>query len=74
MVCGPATLIPKYIHKLGVKVEFNLKKALQWTDVANILRIQLERQGNAIGEKPVNYFPSLREYAMEYGVNMYDYE
>ena len=63
MVCGPTTLIPKYIETLGVKVEHNLKKALNWCDVANILRIQLERQDIA-------YFPSLREYTMMYGVTM----
>lgn len=62
MVCGPATLIPKYIHELGVKVELNLKKALEWCDVANMLRIQLERQD-------IKYFPSLREYVMMYGLN-----
>ena len=62
MVCGPTTLIPKYIASLGVKVESNLKKALEWCDVANMLRIQLERQ-------EIAYFPSLREYTMLYGVN-----
>lgn len=62
MVCGPATLIPKYISSLGVKTETNLRKALEWCDVANILRIQLERQDIA-------FFPSLREYSMLYGVN-----
>lgn len=62
MVCGPATLIPKFIEHLGVKVEFNLNKALQWCDVANMLRIQLERQD-------IKYFPSLREYTMQYGLN-----
>ena len=61
MVCGPTTLIPKYIHKLGVKVEHNLLKALEWCDVANMLRIQLERQ-------EIKYFPSLREYSMQYGL------
>lgn len=63
MVCGPATLIPKYIGSLGVKVENNLLKALKWCDVANILRIQLERQDIA-------YFPSLREYTMMYGITI----
>ncbi len=63
MVCGPTTLIPKYIHTLGVRVEHNLLNALNWCDVANILRIQLERQYIA-------YFPSLREYTMMYGVTM----
>jgi aspartate carbamoyltransferase len=62
MVCGPTTLIPKYIASLGVKVEYNLMNALQWCDVANMLRIQLERQDIA-------YFPSLREYSMLYGLN-----
>jgi len=62
MVCGPATLIPKYIHELGVKVEHDLRKALEWCDVANMLRIQLERMD-------VNYFPSLREYTMLYGLD-----
>jgi aspartate carbamoyltransferase catalytic subunit len=62
MVCGPTTLIPKYIHELGVKVEHNLRKALNWCDVANMLRIQLERQD-------IKYFPSLREYSMQYGLN-----
>ena len=62
MVCGPATLIPRYIHELGVLVETNLDKALQWADVANMLRIQIERQD-------IRYFPSLREYSMLYGLN-----
>lgn len=62
MVCGPTTLIPKYIHELGVKVEHNLKKALEWCDVANMLRIQLERQD-------IQYFPSLREYTMLFGLD-----
>lgn len=62
MVCGPTTLIPKYISSLGVKVEHNLFKALNWCDVANMLRIQLERQD-------IKYFPSLREYTMLYGLN-----
>ena len=61
-VCGPPTLIPKHIRELGVEVEFDLKKALKWCDVANILRIQLERQD-------LRYIPSLREYALYYGVN-----
>ena len=63
MVCGPTTLIPKYIHKLGVKVENNLLSALKWCDVANMLRIQLERQ-------ELQYFPSIREYVSLYGLNM----
>lgn len=62
MVCGPTTLIPKYIHELGVKVEHNLRKALEWCDVANMLRIQLERQD-------IKFFPSLREYSMQFGLN-----
>ncbi|SDM35631.1 aspartate carbamoyltransferase catalytic subunit [Pedobacter antarcticus] len=62
MVCGPATLIPKHIASLGVKVEHDLITALNWCDVANMLRIQLERQD-------IKYFPSLREYAMMYGLN-----
>lgn len=62
MVCGPTTLIPKHIDLLGVKVEHNLMKALNWCDVANMLRIQLERQD-------IKYFPSLREYSMLFGLN-----
>ena len=62
MVCGPTTLIPKYISSLGVKVEHNLRKALEWCDIANMLRIQLERQD-------IKYFPSLREYMMMFGLN-----
>jgi aspartate carbamoyltransferase catalytic subunit len=61
-LCGPPTLIPKHIKSLGVEVEYNIRKALEWCDVANVLRIQLERQN-------VQYFPSLREYALYYGVN-----
>ena len=61
-VCGPSTLIPKFINKLGVKHISNLKEALNWCDIANVLRIQLERQD-------VKYFPSLREYAMVFGIN-----
>lgn len=62
MVCGPTTLMPRYIGDLGVKVEHNLQKALEWCDIANMLRIQLERQD-------IKYFPSLREYTMMYGLN-----
>ncbi|MFC3415611.1 aspartate carbamoyltransferase catalytic subunit [Algoriphagus hitonicola] len=62
MVCGPITLLPKHIESLGVKVELDIKKALQWCDVANVLRIQLERQ-------QIKYFPSLREYSLYYGIN-----
>jgi aspartate carbamoyltransferase catalytic subunit len=61
MVCGPTTLIPKYISSFGVKVEHNLKNALEWCDVANMLRIQLERQD-------IKYFPTLREYTMQFGL------
>ena len=61
-VCGPATLIPKYIESLGVGYEPSLVKALEWCDVANMLRIQMERQ-------EVQYFPSLREYTLQYGLN-----
>ena len=61
-VCGPTTLMPKHISSLGVKVEHNLRKALEWCDIANVLRIQLERQD-------IRYFPSLREYIMMYGIN-----
>jgi aspartate carbamoyltransferase catalytic subunit len=62
MVCGPSTLIPRYIADLGVRVEHDVRKALQWCDVANILRIQLERQ-------QIKFFPSLREYSLYFGVN-----
>jgi aspartate carbamoyltransferase catalytic subunit len=62
MVCGPNTLLPRFISSLGVKVELDVKKALEWCDVANILRIQLERQH-------IKYFPSLREYSLYYGIN-----
>ena len=61
MVCGPTTLLPKYISSLGVKVENDLRKALEWCDVANMLRIQLERQD-------IKYFPSLREYSQQFGL------
>jgi aspartate carbamoyltransferase catalytic subunit len=63
IVCGPPTLIPKYITEaLGVPVEYNLRKALEWCDVANVLRIQLERQNQVL-------FSSLREYNLAYGIN-----
>ena len=62
MVCGPPTLLPRYIDRLGVKVETNVKKALEWCNVANVLRIQLERQ-------QLNHFPSLREYAKYFGIS-----
>jgi len=61
-VCGPKTLIPKYIESLGVMVEPNLRNALEWCDAANMLRVQNERMD-------FNYFPSTREYAMQYGVD-----
>lgn len=61
-VCGPKTLIPKHIESLGVSVEPNLRKALEWCDVANMLRVQNERMD-------VNYFPSTREYAQQYGID-----
>ncbi len=61
-VCGPPTLIPKHIGKLGVEVSYNVQESLQWCDIANILRIQLERQD-------IKYIPSLREYSMFYGIN-----
>ena len=62
MVCGPATLIPKFMQSLDVKVEYDVDKALQWCDIANVLRIQLERQD-------IKYIPSLREYNLYYGIN-----
>lgn len=65
MVCGPRTLIPRHIEKLGVKVSNNLLEALEWCDVANMLRVQLERQGS---DKDVKYFPSIREYATTFGL------
>jgi len=61
-VCGPKTLIPKYIDSLGVEVEYNIKKALEWCDVANVLRVQNERMA-------INYFPSTREYSQLFGIN-----
>ncbi|RZK12706.1 MAG: aspartate carbamoyltransferase catalytic subunit [Flavobacterium sp.] len=61
-VCGPKTLIPRYIESLGVAVEPDLRKALEWCDVANMLRVQNERMD-------VNFFPSTREYAQQYGVD-----
>jgi aspartate carbamoyltransferase catalytic subunit len=62
-VCGPSTLMPKYIKELGVRYFSKLKEALLWCDIANVLRIQLERQD-------VQLFPSLREYANVYGINL----
>lgn len=61
-LCGPPTLMPRHVESLGVTIEHNLKKALEWCDVANVLRIQLERQ-------QIKYFPSLREYTLYYGIN-----
>ncbi|UCD59713.1 MAG: aspartate carbamoyltransferase catalytic subunit [Flavobacteriaceae bacterium] len=61
-VCGPRTLLPKYIESLGIEVETNLIKALNWCDVANMLRIQNERLD-------ISYFPTTREYTQQYGVN-----
>jgi len=61
-VCGPPNLIPKYIESLGVEVNYNLEDSLRWCDAANLLRIQLERQDD-------KYFPSLREYSLQYGIN-----
>ncbi len=61
-VCGPSTLIPKFLNTMGVDVSYNLKESIQWCDVANILRIQLERQ-------KLKLFPSNREYSMLFGVN-----
>ena len=61
-VCGPKTLMPKYIESLGVEVELNLRKALEWCDVANMLRVQNERMD-------ISYFPSTREYTQQYGVD-----
>lgn len=62
MVCGPNTLLPRHIADLGVKVELDVREALKWCDIANVLRIQLERQ-------QIKYFPSLREYSLYYGIN-----
>ena len=62
MLCGPSTLIPKYISSMGVQIENNIENALKWCDVANILRIQLERQKD-------KFLPSLREYSLYYGIN-----
>ena len=62
-LCGPPTLIPRHIHELGVTVEHDLMATLRWADAANMLRIQLERQD-------IKYFPSLREYTMQYGLDL----
>jgi aspartate carbamoyltransferase catalytic subunit len=61
-VCGPPTLIPQFIEDLDVEVEYDIRKALEWCDIANVLRIQLERQN-------IKYIPSLREYAQYFGIN-----
>jgi aspartate carbamoyltransferase catalytic subunit len=61
-VCGPPTLIPKYIESLGVNVSYDIKETLNWCDVANVLRIQMERQD-------IKYIPSLREYTQYFGIN-----
>ena len=61
-VCGPPTLIPKYIRELGVEVSYRVEESLRWCDVANVLRIQLERQD-------IQYIPSLREYSRYFGIN-----
>ncbi|MCO5723809.1 aspartate carbamoyltransferase catalytic subunit [Robiginitalea marina] len=61
-VCGPRTLIPKYVESLGIGVEYDLKRALQWCDVANMLRIQNERMD-------MSYFPTTREYTRQFGIN-----
>ncbi|MEY3500935.1 MAG: hypothetical protein RL308_2604 [Bacteroidota bacterium] len=63
-VCGPKTLIPRHIESLGVTVESDLRKALEWCDVANMLRVQNERMD-------INFFPSTREYAQQYGVDKF---
>ena len=63
MVCGPKTLIPKYLHKLGVKVEYDFLKALKWCDVVNMLRLQNERM-------TTSFFPSVREYVQQYGLTL----
>ena len=62
MICGPSTLIPKYMNDFEVIIENDINKALIWCDVANVLRIQLERQ-------EINFFPSLREYSLYFGIN-----
>ncbi len=61
-VCGPPTLIPKHLPKLGVEVSYDVKNSLAWCDIANVLRIQLERQD-------IKYIPSLREYSQYFGIN-----
>lgn len=61
-ICGPATLMPKYIDQLGAQVSYDLEDTLRWCDAVNVLRIQLERQD-------IKYIPSLREYSLYYGIN-----
>jgi aspartate carbamoyltransferase catalytic subunit len=61
-ICGPKTLIPKYLEQLGVRISHDVRETLKWCDVANVLRIQLERQR-------IKFFPSLREYALFFGIN-----
>ena len=63
MVCGPTTLVPKHMHTLGVRIEHNLQTAIEWCDVANMLRVQHERQD-------INHFPSIAEYRAQYGLTM----
>lgn len=63
MVCGPPTLIPRHIDSLGVKISYSVREALEWCDVANVLRIQLERQD-------IKFFPSLREYTQYFGIDL----
>lgn len=63
MVCGPATLIPKHMASLGVQVSYRLEEALEWCDIANMLRVQHERQ-------ETSYFPSIREYVQQYGLRL----
>ena len=70
MLCGPQTLMPRYIDTLGVRIEPDLDKALKWCDVANMLRIQLERQGG----DGISNFPTLREYAMRFGLDLERYK
>jgi aspartate carbamoyltransferase catalytic subunit len=65
MVCGPATMIPKHLGELGVQIEHDFDKALLWCDAVNMLRIQLERQ-----DSRVRFFPTLREYSLQYGLNV----
>ncbi|GIV40499.1 MAG: aspartate carbamoyltransferase [Thermonema sp.] len=62
MLCSPPTLLPKYVGQLGVQITYDVRRALAWCDVANVLRIQLERQ-------QIKYFPSLREYSLYFGIN-----